>query len=104
MTQGEISITREDMKRSQLRMTTVMDQLRNLESIKTRRMDFLKMRHRDLPGAVEWIRQNQEKFKSEVFEPISLLVRRRACLRKFRWFPIFNKKCQFLECSCLCFR
>ena len=32
------------------------------------------MRYRDLPAAVDWIRQNQEKFRSEVFEPICLLV------------------------------
>jgi structural maintenance of chromosomes protein 5 len=72
--QNETSMIREDSKRCHMRITNLADQLRNLESVKTRRMEFLKMRHRDLPAAVDWVRQNQEKFRSEVFEPICLLV------------------------------
>lgn len=74
MIQGDVSMVREDLKKLQMRSVAVTDQLHHLESFKTRRMDYLKTRYKDLPAAVDWIRQNQSNFKAEVFEPICLLV------------------------------
>jgi hypothetical protein len=74
MHQEELNVIREDRRKFQVKSTTLIDQIRQLENVKTRRMDYLKMRYKDLPAAIEWVRHNQFKFKAEVFEPICLLV------------------------------
>jgi chromosome segregation ATPase len=72
--QGDMTTISEDSKKLQVRSTMMTDQLHHLESFKTRRIEYLKTRYRDLPVAVDWVHQNQSRFKNEVFEPICLLV------------------------------
>ncbi|KAG1833286.1 P-loop containing nucleoside triphosphate hydrolase protein [Suillus subluteus] len=53
----------------QANISGALDQLRNLEDERHRKLEKLRAWDRDMADAVVWLRNHQDKFKMEVFEP-----------------------------------
>lgn len=53
----------------------VNDQIIQFDNLMNQKEDKLRQRYRDTYDAVLWLRNNRDKFKQRVYEPIMLMVR-----------------------------
>lgn len=53
----------------------VNDQIVQFDNLMNQKEDKLRQRYRDTYDAVLWLRNNRDKFKQRVYEPIMLMVR-----------------------------
>ena len=53
----------------------VNDQIIQFDNLMNQKEDKLRQRYRDTYDAVLWLRNNKDKFKQRVYEPIMLMVR-----------------------------
>lgn len=51
------------------------DQIVQFDNLMNQKEDKLRQRYRDTYDAVLWLRNNRDKFKQRVYEPIMLMVR-----------------------------
>ena len=55
--------------------SAVSGRIKELEDMNNQRMKYLRERYRDTFNAVMWLRNNKDKFKDTIHEPILLQVR-----------------------------
>ncbi|KAF5306546.1 hypothetical protein FQA39_LY08868 [Lamprigera yunnana] len=72
---AEMKVDLESKKRNKMyEIQRLENELRNLESVKQRRLEWLRQKDRDTFTAVQWLRNNKHIMKGEVFEPMLLEV------------------------------
>lgn len=68
----------------------VNDQIVQFDNLMNQKEDKLRQRYRDTYDAVLWLRNNRDKFKQGVYEPIMLTVRNCIHLGRIHEFDYCN--------------
>ena len=71
--------------------TDAQHELRNIQDVGNQRLEQLRRYHKHTYDAVMWLRQNRDKFKATIHEPIILCVSAAAPPR-FWWHGASIKK------------
>ncbi|XP_061118782.1 structural maintenance of chromosomes protein 5 [Conger conger] len=73
-TDGEMTDLRREKNSHTGELTILQNRLRGLENVMKRKEDALNRRFRDTYHALQWLRNNRQRFKGNVYEPMMLVV------------------------------
>ncbi|KAJ8402026.1 hypothetical protein AAFF_G00372610 [Aldrovandia affinis] len=73
-TDGELSDLRREKDSQKGELNILKEKMRSLENMMKRKEDTLRGRFRDTYNALVWLRQNRQRFKGNVCEPMMLVI------------------------------